>query len=396
MSKQRVIVLAVTVQGLTASQAADKYGVSRQRVYQLLKRYRDGGLAAVEPRSSRPHHNPNALTDHQHQQITDLRRELTTQGLDAGPVSIAWHLHQQGQHAPSTSTIRRALLRAGLIKPEPKKRPRSSLRRFEADQPNECWQSDFTHWHLADHTDVEILNWLDDHSRYLIGCTAHHHVTGADVIATFTHNINEYGCPASTLTDNGMVYTTRLSGGRGGRNAFEHTLAALGITQKNGHPNHPQTQGKIERFHQTLKRWLDQQPPASTLTELQHQLDQFRQIYNTRRPHRAINNDTPATVYDAGIKATPEHQQPNTHYRIRHDHVDKNGKISLRHAGHMHHLGVGTHHAGTPVLIVTDDTTATVINTAHNTVVSTHTIDPDHAYWRNTQKDPGRWPGSSR
>ncbi|HVW79359.1 MAG TPA: DDE-type integrase/transposase/recombinase [Mycobacteriales bacterium] len=161
------------------------------------------------------------------------------------------HLAVEGIRSPSTSTIRRILHAAGLVVAEPKKRPRSSLHRFSADQPNECWQSDFTHWHLADGTDIEILDWLDDHSRYLLSIAAFARVTGNDVVETFTNNVNEYGPPASTLTDNGSVYTSRFTGGR---NAFEYLLHLLGIQQKNGRVNHPQTQGKIERFHQTLKK----------------------------------------------------------------------------------------------------------------------------------------------
>ncbi len=197
--------------------------------------------------------------------IIELRRTLTGQGSDAGPVTIGWHLEQEGLPEPSTSTIRRILHDAGLVTPEPRKRPRSSWIRFEAAQPNETWQSDFTHWRLADGSDVEILNWLDDHARYLLSCTAHAPVTGEIVVAAFLTATAEHGVPASTLTDNGRVFTARFGGGR---NAFEYVLPLLGVRQKNGAPGHPQTQGKIERFHQTLKRWLRQQPAAATLADL--------------------------------------------------------------------------------------------------------------------------------
>ena len=231
-----------------------------------------------------------------------------------------------------------------MISPEPKKRPRSSYRRFEADQPNECWQSDFTHWQLADGTGVEIINWLDDHSRYLLASLACRRVTGQTVIATFLTTAGVYGLPQSRLTDNGSVYTSRFTGGR---NGFEYLLANLGITQKNGHPGHPQTQGKIERFQQTLKRWLAAQPTAATIAELQTQLDTFTGIYNQIRPHRALHGATPANAYPATIKAAPAAQRRNPHYRVRNDHVDRLGKISLRRAGRMHHLGVGADHTGT-------------------------------------------------
>ncbi|GAA0413619.1 IS481 family transposase [Leifsonia naganoensis] len=317
---------------------------------------------------------------------------MTADGLDAGPVTIAWHLEQEHHPVPSTSTIRRILHNAGLITPEPRKRPKSSYHRFEADQPNETWQSDFTHWPLADGTDIEILNWLDDHSRLLLSCTAHHRVTGTDVITTFTAAANTYGLPASTLTDNGSVYTSRFTGGR---NGFEYLLATLSIQQKNGHPYHPQTQGKIERFHQTLKRWLAGQPPATTLRDLQAQLDRFQTIYNKTRPHRALDRLTPAQAYSATIKAQPDHNSLSIHYRVRFDTVDRFGKLTLRRAGNLHHLGVGHDHAGKPALILVDASTVTVTDLNTGEILSNHTIEPDKKYWRNQNKEPGRWPGSS-
>jgi transposase InsO family protein len=290
---------------------------------------------------------------------------------------------------PAASTIRRVLTAAGLISPEPKKRPKSSYRRFQADQPNECWQSDFTHWQLADGTGVEIINWLDDHSRYLLASRAYRRVTGQTVISTFLAASNLYGLPQSTLTDNGSVYTSRFTGGR---NGFEYLLASLGVTQKNGHPSHPQTQGKIERFHQTQKRWLAAQPAAATIAELQTQLDTFAHIYNHIRPHRALHGATPTQAYTATIKAAPANHSNNPHYRVRNDHVDRLGKISLRRAGRMHHLGVGAVHAGQAVTIVIDADNATVIHRDTGQVLSEHVIDPDRSYWRNQHKPLGRWP----
>ena len=186
MSKARVVVLEVVSGNLTITAAARAYGLSRQHVHRLLKRYREGGLEAVEPRSRRPASNPHAVSDEVIIAIVTLREKLVTDGLDAGPLTLQWHLDQAGLPVPSTSTIRRILHHHGLITPQPRKRPRSSYHRFQADQPNECWQSDFTHWTLADGTDVEILNWLDDHSRYLLYCTAYRRVGGPDVVASFT------------------------------------------------------------------------------------------------------------------------------------------------------------------------------------------------------------------
>jgi hypothetical protein len=237
---------------------------------------------------------------------------------------------------------------------------------------------------------VEVLNWLDDHSRYLLSCTAHEPVTGDGVVAVFLSNVEQYGAPASTLTDNGSVYTSRFTGGR---NAFEYVLRLLGIRQINGSPGHPQTQGKIERFHQTLQRWLKARPPASNLAELQHQLDTFREHYNEHRPHRALRRNTPGHAYRATPKALPAtNGHAQGHYRLRYDRIDTKGKVSIRRAGRMHHLGVGTTHARKRVLAFADDHQITVADLNTGEVLSVHLIEPTKSYWRNQNKEPGRWP----
>ncbi len=298
-SKHRVVVLKIVAGEMSVTAAAAEHGMSRQYLHRLLARYRDEGLDGLDARSRAPLTSPHAVTNRVRDRVVQLRQVLVAAGTDAGPITIAGHLRQEGLAAPSTSTIRRILHTAGLITPEPRKRPKSSYVRFEAAQPNETWQSDFTHWRLADGSDVEILNWLDDHSRLLLSCTAHRPVTGRNVVDTFLTTIETYGPPASTLTDNGRVYTARHGGGR---NEFEYVLAALNIRQKNGAPNHPQTQGKVERFHQTLKRWLAARPRAASMLELQTQLDAFREHYNTARPHRARDGQTPATAYATSPK----------------------------------------------------------------------------------------------
>src|SRR5206468_12492441 len=133
----------------------------------------------------------------------------------------------------------------------------------------ECWQSDFTLWRLAAGTGTEILTWLDDHARYALSVTAHRRVTCDSVVETFVETAENTGFPASVLSDNAMVYTSRFAFGRGGRNQLEALLAVLGIDQKLSKPSHPTTCGKVERFQQTLKRWLAAQRPASTIAELQ-------------------------------------------------------------------------------------------------------------------------------
>src|SRR5438067_5136480 len=264
MSRARVAVLQIVSKQLSVTAAAAEYPISRRHLHRLLGRYREGGLDALQPRSRRPLSNSAATPPAIRERVLELRSRLTADGLDAGPVTIAWQLEREGLPAPSTSTIRRILHAAGLITPQPRKRPRSSYTRFEMAQPNEMWQSDFIHWRLADGTDVEVLDWLDDHSRYLLSCTAHEPVTGDDVVCTFLGVIEEYGPPASILTDNGSVYTSRFTGGR---NAFEYILPILGIRQKNGSPRHPQTQGNPERSHQTLQPSPSAQPTALSRDE---------------------------------------------------------------------------------------------------------------------------------
>ena len=207
MSKARAIILSVEIEGLTQSEAATRYDVSKGWVSKLMARYQAVGDIAFEPRSRRPRTSPTRVGDVVNDRIVNLRVDLNKRGLDAGPHTIQWHLEQTGRKV-SVSTIRRRLLNADLIEPNPRKRPRSSYIRFESDLPNKTWQSDFTHYQLANTTDTEVLVWLDDHSRYALSVTAHDHVTGNIVVDTFNKTAAEQGFPASVLTDNGLVYTT--------------------------------------------------------------------------------------------------------------------------------------------------------------------------------------------
>ena len=246
MSKARLVITAVVVEGRSQADVARDYNVSKGWVSKLVARYRTEGDTAFEPRSRRPKTSPNATPPATIERITAIRSTLTGQGLDAGPDTIAWHLLHDHQLTVSVSTISRTLTRNDLVTPEPAKRPRSSYIRFQADLPNETWQSDFTHYRLHNGVDNEILTWLDDHSRYALTVTAHLRVTGAAVLNAFRTACAEHGIPASTLTDNGMVYTARFAGGRGGRNALETELVRLHVHQKNSRPNHPTTCGKVE------------------------------------------------------------------------------------------------------------------------------------------------------
>jgi transposase InsO family protein len=380
VSKARLVITAVIVEGRSQSEVAREYGVSQSWISRLLARYRAEGDAAFEPRSRRPHTSPTRLAQSTIDLIIGLRHTLAGKGLDNGPHTIAWHLEHHHQLEVSVASISRHLHAAGLILPTPAKRPKSSYIRFAAEQPNERWQADFTHWHLAQGTHVEILCWLDDHSRYALSVTAHHRVTGPIVANEFTKTHARHGIPYSTLTDNGMVFTTRFAGGKGGRNDYEAELHQLGVHQINSTPNHPTTCGKVERFHQTLKRWLTSQPRATTLLQLQTQLDAFVDEYNHHRPHRSLpHRATPATIYTTRLKANPT-TRIDTHNRVRTDRVDQAGSITLRHHGRLHHIGVGRIHHRTRVLILAQDLNIRIINAATGELLRDFTLDPTRDY----------------
>jgi transposase InsO family protein len=388
MSKARLIITAVITEGRSQREVARAYGVNQSWVSRLVARYHAEGEAAFQPRSRRPKTSPTAIPPATVTLITELRDKLTSAGLDAGPDTIAWHLaHHHGTRV-SAATISRYLTRLGLVTPQPTKRPKASYQRFQAELPNQCWQADFTHYplagpHDAPGGDAEVLTWLDDHSRYALDVTAHQPVTGPVVRDRFGAAAARFGTPASTLTDNGMVFTTRFAGGRGGRNALEAELRRLGVVQKNARPNHPTTCGKVERFQQTLKKWLAAQPvQPSTVAGLQALLDAFVDEYNQRRPHRSLpGRATPAVAYQARPKATPAaHRDHDTHDRVRHDRIDADGKVTLRVDGRLHHVGIGRTHARTRVLLLVQDLHVRVVNAATGELLRELTIDPARDY----------------
>ena len=389
-SKARLVITAITLENRTVAEVVADYGVSRSWVYELLARYRAEGDTALEPRSRRPKTSPNATPPEVVDLVLQLRKDLTDRGLDAGPETIAWHLRHRHHRTVSRATIHRILSRAGTVTPDPRKRPRSSYVRFEAAMPNETWQSDFTHYRLTHpdgrpSTDTEIITWLDDHSRYALHVTAHQPVTAKTVLNTFRQAADLHGYPASTLTDNGMVYTVRLAGhGRGGgKNAFEAELRRLDIVQKNSRPSRPTTCGKVERFQQTLKKWLRAQPGQPTsLNELQLLLDAFVEEYNHHRPHRSLpHRATPATSYTARPKATPTgDRSTDSHDRTRHDIVSTAGNVTLRIAGQLRHIGVGRTYARTRVILLVHDLHVRVVNAVTGELLRDLIVDPSKDY----------------
>ncbi len=379
MSLGRLVVAAVRVEGRSKSEVARAYGVSRRWVHELIRRFDAEGQAGLEPRSRRPRRSPHRTSRGIEDEIVLLRKQLAEEGLDAGAHTIAFHLERRHGGAPAPSTIWRILRDRGLITPQPQKRPKSSFTRFQADQPNERWQADTTHWRLADGTDVEILNILDDHSRLLVRSDAYRTVTGGDVVRSFHQGFDLHGFPASVLTDNAAVFTGAPRGG--GRCAIEVALDALGVRSTHSTPNHPQTCGKVERLHQTEKKWLRSQESATTLEELQGQLDRFRGYYNAERPHRALGRRTPQEAFEARPRAGPSSAgfTVPSHFRVRRDRVDKIGRVTLRYESRLHHIGLGRRYCGKRVLILVADLEVRVI-TRDGDLLRSLTLDPTRDY----------------
>jgi transposase InsO family protein len=191
----------------------------------------------------------------------------------------------------------------GFVTPQPHKRPKSSYVRFEAELPNQCWQADVTHVAMADGTYMEILNIVDDHSRLCVAARAFVTTRSPDVVRTLHKAAERLGLPQSLLTGNGAIFTA--SPRRNDSGAIEPELLSLGIRSKHSRPYHPQTCGKVERFHQTLKRHLAKQVTATTKKQLQVQLDAFATYYNDVRPHRALGRRTPSQAFAARERSYP-------------------------------------------------------------------------------------------
>jgi transposase InsO family protein len=351
---------AVLVEGRSLRAVAAATGRSKSWVHRHVALYRVGGAEALTPQRRGPKVPANLTPARVEDRVVAWRKRLAEDGLDAGARTIAWHLVREGVEAPALSTIQRILRRRGFVTPQPQKRPRSSWARFESDLPNETWQSDMTHWHLDGDVPVEIINFIDDYSRAVLASVAVPVATAPEVVRIFFETAAIYGLPRSVLSDNGAIYTCAY---RGSHTGMEIELASLGITFKHGKPYHPQTQGKVERYHLTLKKWLAKKPAAATLAELQAQIDRFVHIYNEERPHTA-RGCPPMQAWRALDKATIEidGQPLLAHTKVRRDRIDSTGCFTLRYRSGFHHVSVGRAHKGKRVLVLMADLDIRVID----------------------------------
>lgn len=372
MSLRRAIVEADTRE-LNVAEFCRSHGVSTWFFWDLRRRYADEGEAALQPKSRAPLHPAGRTPADVEDAVVAMRKQLHDDGLDCGPATIAFHLRDLSG-VPSESTIWRILTARGLIVPQPTKAPKSAGRSWTAERANECWALDDWPWFLADGTEVKVLDVLDDHSRYAVACTAMLHATGAAAFEALADAAESVGWPARFWSDNAKAFTETLA----------TALAPLGVTASHTRPYSPRSNGKAERFHQTVQRWLAKQPCAATLEQLQAQLDLFRIVYNTQRPHRALDRRFPADVWINAPKSGPADRplgQPTT----VHDSTVHAGKCN---AG-SYAISVGAAHNSRRAITVITATTAHVFIDGH--LVRQLTINPDQRT-QPLHNRPGRPP----
>ncbi|WP_455429840.1 integrase core domain-containing protein [Mycolicibacterium gadium] len=289
-----------------------EHGISRKSFYELRKRVKtDGPAAVLEPRTRRPKASPSKISDEVKTQAVAVRAALEASGLDHGPISVHDKMHAMGlEQVPSTASLARIFREAGVARLEPKKKPRSAWRRFVYPAPNACWQLDGTEYVLSRGRTCVILQLIDDHSRYAVGSRVAWRETSEEAIAVFNKAVAAHGLPQRLLTDNGSALNPSRRGHLG--RLVKH-LSRLGVQAITGKPYKPTTQGKNERFHQTLFRYLDKQPLANTLAELQAQIDAFDDIYNNERPHQGLpGRVTPRTAWEATPKVEAPRPKPDS------------------------------------------------------------------------------------
>ena len=363
---------AVADDDLNVAEFCREQGISTSTFYKWRNRYREEGLAGLEERSRKPKSAGPRMAAAVENRIVELRKSLSEEGLDAGSATIRFHLvNENFDPVPSEASIWRALHRRGFITPQPEKRPRSSYRSFVFDRVNGCWQIDHYDWFLADDTGVEIIDIIDDHSRAVPVSRAVPTATCENAWKTLLEGAETWGLPANTLNDNDLVYSGKL---RNMTVSFEANLRLLGINPITSTPYHPQTCGKVERFHQTEQKWLLARPPAATIEELNQLLDTFNHIYNHQRPHRSLNGATPHSVWTTGPKAGPANRPLTTPKRVTTGRVATDGSVWSR----PWRIAVGRAHAGTPVTTIIDGNQAYIF--AGDTLLRHLTLDPDRKY----------------
>ena len=312
--------------GETVAEVCARHGISRASYYRYRRRYLGEGAAGLEPRSRRPRSSPAQIEPTLEARIVGLRKRHPRWGARR----IQAELARAGVAPPAVSTIHQALRRNHLVAAQPPRRLKAT-KRFERELANDLWQIDATQVALADQRPAWVVDVVDDHARFLLAAIACHSPTGEAAWACFVAASAAYGLPRQLLSDNHLSFTGRLYGLEV---AFERKLAEAGVELINAAPSHPQTLGKLERFHRTLKEWLQDEGPAFDLEHLQLLLDRFQSHYNQERPHQGIGDATPAERYlpDSAAAASlalpePENGAPYPPYSLLRK-VWRNGVVS--------------------------------------------------------------------
>jgi transposase InsO family protein len=364
--------------GESVAEVCRRREISRQSYYRYKRRYEKEGAEGLEPRSRRPIGSPGQIDVDLEVEICRLRKDHPRWGARR----IRTELRRAGWDPPATSTIHQVLRRNHLVADQPKKRPKA-LKRFEREVPNDLWQIDATRVHLPDGAEAWVVDALDDHARFLLAARAGEGPTEEAAWQAFSEAFNRYGLPRQLLSDNGLCFTGRL---HGFEVAFERKVRALGVALINSRPEHPETLGKLERFHKTLKEWLADEGPAKDLTHLQELLDQFRTHYNEERPHQGISDLTPAERYRPGpITPGPTEDLAEPEYPpgaiLRR--VWRNGVVTYD----RRTIGLGRRWAGLPVRIVP---AGELIHVYYgNVLVRSLAFDPDRRHQRQGRRARG-------
>lgn len=376
MDTRLAIAMAGQVKGqrLNVTALADELGVSRQTVYVYRRRFQAEGPPGLLDRSRAPLQHPNQTPVQVEDLIEAWWDKLSGEGLDNGARSIwAWMI-RHGDQPPSARTVHRVLVRRGLAQPSPRKRPRSSYRRFSAACPNEIWQIDGMEVELAGRVKQVVIRVLDDHSRKILADQVADSETSTAAWACVQAAIDRFGPPAMFLSDNGLAF----NGSRKGLLVLvEQNLRALGVSVVSSSARHPQTCGKAEREHRTFRRWLASQPPAATSEELQRQCDTYAAIYNQQRPHQALGDGTvtPDEAYAATAKAVPADQPLITPPRISRVKVSACGEVPV---GGRIRIQIGRSWKGALIDVIRDGNMVALFHDRE--LIHTRRIDPTRRY----------------
>ena len=342
--KYAAVFASVQAGGESVTAVCVRLGISRTSYYKYSARFRSEGLEGLRPRSRRPVTSPASTPPQMVELITTARAELAAEGWDNGALSIRNRLLREGHQPPSWRTIHRVLVREGLVVPQPRKRPRSSYRRFEVPAPDDCWQIDSFGYLLAGGEPVVVFEVKDDCSRTQIANLAWTAEDGMGAWECLARGIDAFGQPRLLLSDNSLAF----SGKAHGRIVLvERNLLVLGIKPITSRPLHPQTCGKNERGHQTLQRWLAARPTAATLVELQALLDRYQAEYNNR-PHQGLDpNQTPLERRIVAARRPPTPVRADQPTVVRHCAVNARGYLSWDGV----RIAVGAEFAGRTLLV---------------------------------------------